>query len=73
MILPRHWLQMAALFDCLDAVLAWAKDRDGRYGWVNRAFLANDSLAGRRDGAPVELNDVIGKTDYDFSPAFLAD
>jgi AraC-like DNA-binding protein len=73
MRLPRHWLQLAALFDCLDDVLAWAKDRDGRYGWVNRAFLVNDSLDGRREGAAPELGDVIGKTDYDFSPAFLAD
>ena len=73
MRLPRPWLQWAALFDCLDDVLAWAKDRDGRYGWVNRAFLINYSLDGRRDGAVPELRDVIGKTDYDFSPPFLAD
>ena len=35
-ILP---LQLAPLFDCLDDVLVWVKDRDGRYRWVNRAFL----------------------------------
>jgi AraC-like DNA-binding protein len=70
---PRHCLQLAALFDCLDDVLAWVKDRDGRYDWVNRAFLVNYSLDGRHDGAPAELGDVLGKTDYDFSPAFLAD
>jgi AraC-like DNA-binding protein len=73
MRLPRHWLTLAALFDCLDDVVAWAKDRDGGYAWVNRAFLLNYSLGGRRDGAAPELGDVIGKTDYDFSPAFLAD
>ncbi len=73
MKLPRHWLQLAALFDHLDDVLAWAKDRDGRYGWVNRAFLVNYSLDGRRVGAAPELRDVVGRTDYDFSPAFLAD
>jgi AraC-like DNA-binding protein len=73
MRLSRQWLQLAALFDCLDDVQAWAKDRDGRYGWVNRAFLVSYSLDDRRDGAAVELSDVIGKTDYDFSPAFLAD
>jgi AraC-like DNA-binding protein len=61
------------LFDCLDDVQAWAKDRDGRYGWVNRAFLVSYSLDGRRGGAVPELRDVLGKTDYDFSPAFLAD
>jgi len=73
MRLPGPWLQFAALFDCLDDVLAWAKDRDGRYGWVNRAFLLSYSLDARRDGAVTEMGDVIGKTDYDFSPAFLAD
>ena len=73
MRLPRPWLQLASLFDCLDDVLAWVKDRDGRYGWVNRAFLINYSLDVRRDGAVPELGDVVGKTDYDFSPAFLAD
>jgi AraC-like DNA-binding protein len=73
MRLPRSWLQWATLFDCLDDVQAWAKDRDGRYGWVNRAFLVSYSLDGRRDGAAPELRDVIGKTDYDFSPTFLAD
>ncbi len=73
MRLPRHWLQLAALFDHVDDVLAWVKDRDGRYGWVNRAFLINYSLDGRRVGAAPEPGDVIGKTDYDFSPAFLAD
>jgi AraC-like DNA-binding protein len=73
MRLPRDWLQLAVLFDCLDDVLAWAKDRDGRYGWVNRAFLVNYSLDALRDGAAPELSDIIGKTDYDFSPTFLAD
>jgi hypothetical protein len=73
MLPPRYRLQLAALLDCLDDVLAWAKDRDGRYNWVNRAFLVNYSLAAGRDETAVELSDVIGKTDYDFSPAFLAD
>src|SRR6266571_2448721 len=73
MRLPHQWLQLAVLFDCLEDILAWAKDRDGRYGWVNRAFLINYSLDGRRDGAAPEMRDVLGKTDYDFSPAFLAD
>jgi hypothetical protein len=73
MRIPRPWLQFADLFDCLDNVLAWAKDRDGRYGWVNRAFLISYSLDGNREGGVAELSDVIGKTDYDFSPAFLAD
>src|SRR5262245_15913819 len=66
-------LQMAALFDCVDDVVVWIKDRVGRYCWVNRAFLINYSLDDRRDRAGPDLRDVIGKTDYDLSPAFLAD
>jgi AraC-like DNA-binding protein len=73
MRLPRPWLQLAALFDCLEEVRAWAKDRDGRYGWVNRAFLVSCAVDARRGGAAPELRDVLGKTDYDLSPAFLAD
>jgi AraC-like DNA-binding protein len=53
-------LQLAELFDCLDEVLVWVKDRDGRYCWVNRAFLINYAME-------------LGKTDYDLSPTFLAD
>jgi AraC-like DNA-binding protein len=63
----------AELLDFLPDVLAWVKDRQGRYLWVNRAFLIQYSLdhQGEDDGgAPAN---VIGKTDYDLSPAFLAD
>ena len=49
MRLPRHWLQLAALFDCLEDVLVWVKDREGRYCWVNRAFLINYAMD-RRQG-----------------------
>nr|WP_082408198.1 PAS domain-containing protein [Verrucomicrobium spinosum] len=44
---------------------AWIKDRQGRYQWVNRAFLLNYSLE--------QLDEVVGKTDADLSPAHLAD
>lgn len=56
------------LFDFLDDVLAWVKDREGRYLWVNRAFLNNYALE-----HPGDDLEVVGKTDYDLSPAFLAD
>ncbi len=69
MKLNEQVLQFAALFDCVDDVLVWIKDRSGRYRWVNRAFLINDSLA---RGAS-EARDVLGKTDFDLSPAFLAE
>src|SRR5579871_3173212 len=66
-------LQLVALFDSVKDALVWIKDRDGRYCWVNRAFRINYAMdrAGRESRADSE--DVIGKTDYDFSPAFLAD
>jgi AraC-like DNA-binding protein len=63
----------AALLDVLPDVLAWVKDRQGRYVWVNRAFLVQYSLdhQGENDGVSVES--ILGKTDYDLSPAFIAD
>jgi AraC-like DNA-binding protein len=58
-------LQLAELFEPLEDVQFWIKDREGRYCRVNRAFLLNYALT--------EPCQVIGKTDYDLSPAFLAD
>jgi AraC-like DNA-binding protein len=64
---------LAGLFDFLDDVMAWVKDRNGRYLWVNRAFLINYELEHPNvDGETCEQQ-VLGKTDYDLSPAFLAD
>jgi len=58
-------LQLAELFEPLEDVQFWIKDREGRYCRVNRAFLLNYALSEQRQ--------VVGKTDYDLSPAFLAD
>jgi AraC-like DNA-binding protein len=70
--LPQ-FLQLAELFDCLDEVLVWVKDRDGCYRWVNRAFLVSYAMSrGPSDSGP-GLEDLLGKTDYDLSPNFLAD
>jgi AraC-like DNA-binding protein len=66
-------LQMAELFDCLEDVLAWIKDRDGRYCWVNRTFLTCYALEGRTCEKTDGPQGIIGKTDYDLSPTFLAD
>jgi AraC-like DNA-binding protein len=66
-------LPLAELFDCLEGVLAWVKDREGRYRWVNRTFVINFTLDDRHGGACGGLQDILGKTDYDLSPAFLAD
>ncbi len=37
-------IHLAELFDFLEDVLAWVKDRNGLYLWVNRAFLIDYAL-----------------------------
>lgn len=64
-------LQLARLFDFLEDVRAWVKDREGRYCWVNRAFVMSHEAGAVSDEARAES--LIGRTDYDLSPAFLAD
>jgi AraC-like DNA-binding protein len=66
-------LQLASLFDCLDDALVWVKDREGRYCWVNRAFLINYAMNRRQGVRCVESDELVGKTDYDLSPSFLAE
>src|SRR6478672_1039898 len=63
----------AELLDFLPDVLAWVKDRQGRYLWVNRAFLIQYSLDHPGGHEFVTVESIQGKTDYDLSPAFLAD
>jgi len=69
----QRWLQLAVLFDCVKDALVWVKDRDGRYCWVNRAFLLNYAVARPRRETRAGPEGVFGKTDYDLSPTFLAD
>jgi AraC-like DNA-binding protein len=66
-------LQLAELFNYVEDVLAWAKDREGRFLWVNRAILL--MRAGNATGVDPEegYRDVLGKTDHDLCPAVLAD
>ena len=52
------------LFDFLDDVQFWVKNRHGVYLWVSRGFLMNYSLD--------ERNQVVGSTDFDLSPPHLA-
>jgi AraC-like DNA-binding protein len=68
-------LCLAELFDHLEDVLVWVKDRDGHYCWVNRAFVINYVLAADNGEAQAIEGPqaIVGKTDYDLSPAFLAD
>jgi AraC-like DNA-binding protein len=63
----------AELLDCLPDVLAWVKDRQGRYLWVNRAFLVQYALDHQSGNEAVAVETILGRTDYDLSPAFLAD
>lgn len=56
---------LCGLFDFIEDLQFWIKDRTGRYRRVNRGFLLNYSLE-----RPAQ---VIGKTDHDLSPAHLAD
>jgi hypothetical protein len=69
----QQFLHFATLFDCVEDVLVWIKDRDGRYCWVNRAFLINYAMDRSRSETRAGSEGVLGKTDYDLSPAFLAD
>jgi len=60
-----HLLQLTELFEPLEDVQFWIKDCEGRYCRFNRAFLLNYGLS--------EPGQALGKTDYDLSPAFIAD
>src|SRR6188768_3698755 len=64
---------LAELFDLLEGVLAWVKDRQGRYLWVNRAFLIKYALDHPGADGLAASEQVLGKTDYDLSAAFMAD
>lgn len=57
--------QLVELFEPLDDVQFWIKDLKNRYLHANRALLLNYQLEG--------VGQILGKTDYDFSPPFLAD
>src|SRR5438034_8626716 len=73
MTLTKVSFDLVGLFDFLEDVLAWVKDRDGRYLWVNRAFLISYALERPNLNEEISEQQVLGKTDYDLSPAFLAD
>src|SRR3954468_13967250 len=62
--IPNSPFPPCELFDFLPEVQFWIKDRHGRYEWVNVEFLLNYALERREE--------VIGRTDFDLSPAHLA-
>lgn len=53
------------LFDALEDVQFWVKDIRNRYVFANRALLLNYDLQA--------VAEIVGRTDYEFSPAFCAD
>src|ERR1700760_2855861 len=73
MRVDRQLLRLFELFDSLDDVMVWIKDRDGRYFWVNQTFLINYALENSEGGVAENRRAILKKTDYDFSPAYLAD
>jgi AraC-like DNA-binding protein len=73
MIQLPQLLQLATLFDSVEDVLAWIKDCDGCYRWVNRAFLLNHAMDHPSGETSAGSEGVLGKTDYDLSPKYLAD
>jgi len=73
MPLTGNTFGLAELLDAVDDVLAWVKDREGRYLWVNRAFQLRYALEHATSNRKSVEKEILGKTDYDLSPAFLAD
>jgi AraC-like DNA-binding protein len=65
--------QLAELFDYVEDVRVWVKDRDGRFCWVNRAVLMMHATDGHEGHSGEGSQEIVGKTDFDLSPAFLAD
>ena len=53
------------MYDVLQDTMVWIKDRQLRYQWANLTFLLNFSFSDR--------SDIVGKTDHDFTPVYLAD
>jgi AraC-like DNA-binding protein len=67
------FLQLAELFNYVDDVLAWAKDRDGRFLWVNRAIIMMRAARQPNADSSDVLGAILGYTDHDLCPAVLAD
>ena len=57
--------QLLDIFNYIQDVQFWIKDKDFRYIIVNSSFLDNYAIKDSRE--------FIGKTDYDITPPYLAD
>ena len=53
------------IFDHQAGIILWVKDRSGVYQYANDEYLRHFFLT--------DLNEVVGKTDYDFVPKYIAD
>lgn len=56
--------QLIRMFDLLPDVLFWIKDKSHNFIHANQAFIEHKGVKG--------IEKIIGKTDYDFSPAHIA-
>jgi len=56
--------QLISMFDLLPDIIFWVKDKEHIFIHVNQLFIYNYGFKG--------LEDIIGKTDYDISPAHIA-
>jgi len=56
--------QLIGMFDLLPGVLFWIKDSNHVFVHANQAFIEHKKVKG--------LEQIIGKSDYDFSPTHLA-
>lgn len=56
--------ELARFFDFMPDVRFWIKDKDSVFQWVNKSFMENYALQ--------EMSEVIGKSDFDFSPFYIA-
>ena len=66
-------LQFAELFNYVEDMLAWAKDRHGRFVWVNRATVVMQAAKNGSEKLADAYQHILGKTDHDFVPDVLAD
>ncbi|MBA6264225.1 AraC family transcriptional regulator [Colwellia sp. Bg11-12] len=57
--------QLIRMFDLLPDVLFWIKDNSHNFIHANQAFIEHKGVKG--------IEKIIGKTDYDFSPAHIAE
>jgi len=56
--------QLISMFDLLPGVLFWIKDSQHNFIHANQSFIEHKGVKG--------IEHIIGKTDFDFSPAHLA-